>query len=243
MNGWLARADSQARFKENAFSRTVSMISLDEAHRIIEQFKKGSLRKQISLLEERLEKTKRTDVGGLVSEHDVDPSLLTSALALKRAASQINEVVHSAGILLSLPYILGDGEIIESLSLAAGNTGKQFDLETNVRVAEFKFIDWKGGPESIRQNQLFKDFYWLAESETPKQRVLYVLGAEYPLRFFNGGRALQSVTSRNRKLWADFQNRYGTRFSVVREYYWHRKDRVQIVDLCRIVPYFVEGFE
>jgi hypothetical protein len=45
-------------------------------------------------------------------------------------------------------------------------TGRSFDLETSYRVAvaEFKFIRWQGGPESIRQNQLFKDFYLLARS-------------------------------------------------------------------------------
>ena len=45
-------------------------------------------------------------------------------------------------------------------------TGRSFDLETSCRVAvaEFKFIRWQGDPESIRQNQLFKDFYLLARS-------------------------------------------------------------------------------
>jgi hypothetical protein len=45
-------------------------------------------------------------------------------------------------------------------------TGRSFDLETSYRVAvaELKFIRWQGGPESIRQNQLFKDFYLLAGS-------------------------------------------------------------------------------
>jgi hypothetical protein len=44
-------------------------------------------------------------------------------------------------------------------------TGRSFDLETSdrVAVAEFKFIRWQGGPESIRQNQLFK-LYLLARS-------------------------------------------------------------------------------
>ena len=93
----------------------------------------------------------------------------------------------------ALPYILESGETVEYVSLGAGNTGRQFDLETNYRVAEFKFIHWRGGAESIRQNQLFKDFYLLAENETIKRKYLYVLGAKFPLHFLNGGRKLNSV--------------------------------------------------
>jgi len=36
----------------------------------------------------------------------------------------------------------------------SGNTRRSFDLETNRRVAEFSFIDWKGCPESMRKKQL-----------------------------------------------------------------------------------------
>ena len=60
------------------------------------------------------------------------------------------------------------------------------------RIAEFKFIHWRGGSEAIRQNGLFKDFYSLAEHETEKRKELYVLDCKYPLRFLRGGRALSS---------------------------------------------------
>ena len=83
---------------------------------------------------------------------------------------------------------------------------------------------------------MFKDFYSLAEYDTPKQRNLYVVGDEHPLRFLNGGRALKSVMSRNNKLWADFRRRYGDRFSVVSKYYAYRKSHVKLVDLARFVP-------
>lgn len=45
---------------------------------------------------------------------------------------------------MCLPHILEPDERVESVSLGAGNTGRDFDLETNVRVAEFKFIHWRG---------------------------------------------------------------------------------------------------
>jgi len=138
--------------------------------------------------------------------------LLDAALFMKQAAGQVNVLIHAVGILLSLPHILQDGEVVESLSLGAGNTGRPFDLETNRRIAEFKFITWKGGPESIRQNSLFKDFYMMAEYETKKEKYLYVIDTHHPLKFFQGGRVLSSVLSRNNKLSKEFEDRYGNRF-------------------------------
>jgi hypothetical protein len=117
------------------------------------------------------------------------------------------------------------------VSLGAGNTGRQFDLETNLRVAEFKFISWRGGPESIRQNGLFKDFFMLAESDVDKRKYLYVLGTAHPLKFFNGGRALSSVLSRGDKTKKLFEERYGTRFTVVREYYDLKREAVIVEDV------------
>jgi hypothetical protein len=217
------------------------MSGLDEVYAQIQTFKEDSLRKRIASIEAKLHGADSAACQAFDSNEGIGPELLIAAFALKRASSQINEVVHAVGILVSLPHILRDGELVEALSLAAGNTGKTFDLETNQRVAEFKFIDWKGGPESIRQNQLFKDFYLLAEFSTPKERYLYVLGADHPTKFLTGGRALDSVMSRNNKLWTEFQRTYGGRFSTVSDYYGYRKDKVKIVDLANVVPRFAHG--
>jgi hypothetical protein len=103
--------------------------------------------------------------------------VLAAAARMKRIAGQINVTIHALGILLCLPHILEEGEQIKYLSLGAGNTGRQFDLETNMRVAEFKFIRWRGGPESIRQNAVFKDYLMLAEHVTEKRKHLYLLGS------------------------------------------------------------------
>jgi hypothetical protein len=86
---------------------------------------------------------------------------------VKRLAREINVVIHALGILLCLPHILEPEETIEYVSLGAGNTGRAFDLETNKRIAEFKFSRWQGGAEAIRQNSLFKDFYCMAEYDSP----------------------------------------------------------------------------
>jgi hypothetical protein len=134
-------------------------------------------------------------------------------------------------------------EVIEYVSLGAGNSGRAFDLETNQRIAEFKFIHWQGGPESIRQNSLFKDFYEMAEYDTRKQKFLYVLGTAHGEKFFNGGRALSSVLSRNEKLKKDFNEKFGDRYRTVRDYYLPRKGLVVIQDVSSFVPELVAAVE
>jgi hypothetical protein len=213
------------------------MANLDDAHRRVQEFKRDSLRRTISILETSLQLSGAIDCQRNIECCQIDEGLLKSALHLKLASAQINEVVHSVGILLSLPHILEPDEKVQYLSLAAGNTGRPFDLETNQRIAEFKFIDWKGGPESIRQNSLFKDFFELVEYETPKKRYLYVVGLEHPMKFFNGGRACSSVMSKNRSLWERYSLKYGT-LTRVCAFYEHKKASVTIVDLTTIVPAF-----
>lgn len=172
----------------------------------------------------------KSDLSGLLAEANVTDEALAVAGELKRIAGQVNVAIHALGILLSLPHVLNDDEVIEYVSLGAGNTGRTFDLETNQRVAEFKFIAWKGGPESIRQNGIFKDFFNLAEHPTTKGKHLYVLGLEFPLKFLNGGRALKSVL-KDAVLARAFQAKYGTEYATVRDYYLPRRDQVSIEDM------------
>jgi hypothetical protein len=131
---------------------------------------------------------------------------------------------------------LESGERIESLSLGAGNTSRLHDLETDRQIGEFKFIEWRGGPESIRQNSLFVDFFNLVSANTSKRRVLYVVGKETPLRFSRNRRALSSVLSKNRAIADRFHSLHGDRFATVRDYYETVADQVEIVDLADIVP-------
>jgi len=170
-----------------------------------------------------------------LATYSASPETLAGAGQLKRLLGQLNVVIHALGILLCLPRILEPGETIEAVSLGAGNTGRLFDLETNRRIAEFKFITWQGGPESIRQNGLFKDFYLLAEHDTIKRKYLYVLETHHPLKFLNGGRALDSVISKNVSLYRQFQSKYGNQYRTVREYYQPRQEFVLIEDVSHLV--------
>ncbi len=129
--------------------------------------------------------------------------------------------------------------MVQYVSLGAGNTGREFDLETNQRVAEFKFIHWQGGAEVIRQNALFKDFYNLAESASKKDKYVYVLGVDFPLKFLNGNRSMSSVLSRHVRLANAFKAKY-PKCEVVRDYFALRKSDVKIEDVSSYLPGLIQ---
>ena len=173
-------------------------------------------------------------------EAGVTADLLAAAYDVKRAAGQINVLIHAVAVLLLVPKIVESGERIEYVSLGAGNTGRPFDLETDRRIAEFKFIHWKGGAETIRQNALFKDFYQLAENPSQKRKELFVLGTTHPLKFLLGGRALDNVLSKNAALAQGFRDRYGRRFETVGQYYQFRRHAVEVRDAAPLLPELVK---
>ena len=220
------------------------MSNYDSAISAIREFGIGrDLTHRISSIESNLRMTSREDAIRTISDDDITAHLLESALAIKAVAGQINVIVHAVGVLHSLPYILANDEVVISLSLGAGNTGRNHDLETDQQIAEFKFIDWKGGPESIRQNSLFLDIFNLATADTRKRRVLYLTGKSAPMRFLYGGRAISSVLSRNIAARRRFDHRYGNRFRIVREYFRTVEELVEIVDLQDFVPVFARTKE
>ena len=93
------------------------------------------------------------------------------------------------------------------------------------------FIDWQGGSETIRQNGAFKDFFELGEFETTKEKYLDLVGTEIPLRFFKGGRSLDSILSRQPALLADLKAKYGDLLQTVGQYYDLKKHEVSVHDI------------
>ncbi len=193
---------------------------------------------RVADIEYRLANANKNDVVSFLSKEKINAAILGSALKIKKISSQINIIIHSLGILTALPYILGPQEKIVALSLGAGNTGKRYDLETNKRIAEFKFIAWQGGPESIRQNSLFVDLFNLSEDPTPKKKYVYVIDKKIPIKFLKGKRDIKSVLSKNQTAHDKFFSKYGNKFLRVFEYYDHVKDEVAIVELGDISPVF-----
>jgi hypothetical protein len=214
-------------------------IEIAGAMHLLRTFRGSDLTLTIREIEKSLKGVSVDGYLPVLEKSGAKKEILGAAGLVKQLAAQIDVVVHTLGILLCLPHILRPREVIEYVSLGAGNTKRKFDLETNLRIAEFKFIRWQGGSESIRQNSLFKDFYGLAEHETQKEKLLYVLGTEHGEKFFNGGRALESVLSRNDALKEKFSAKYHDRFVTVRDYYVSRKGSVMIQDVSSFVPELV----
>ena len=206
-------------------------MSIDKAIEAINSFQGDSLTQSLSGIESSVIGLSLVELQKFCGDRGIDNAFLASALSIKKVAGQINVIIHAAGILHSLLGILEAGEVVESVSLGAGNTGRKFDLETNLRVAEYKFIDWQGGAETIRQNGIFKDFFELAEHVTTKKKYLYVVGTDFPLKFFRGGRALTSVLSRQPAILARILAKYGDNVAQVCDYYELKKDEVKIYDI------------
>jgi len=154
---------------------------------LLSRFAGSDLTQTLGWIESRVRGITGDDCAALLQEAGAEREVFAAAAEMKRLAGQIDVTIHALGILLCLPHILEPGERVKYVSLGAGNTGRHFDLETNLRVAEFKFIRWRGGAESIRQNSIFKDFVLLAESSTTKRKHLYLLGTHHALKFLRGG--------------------------------------------------------
>jgi hypothetical protein len=214
-------------------------VAIEDAIHLLQTFRGADLTRTIGQIEQSLKQASADNYANVLAASGAKAEVLGAAGLIKQLAGQINVVIHALGILLCLPHILGPGEIIDYVSLGAGNTGRAFDLETNQRIAEFKFIHWQGGPESARHFSIFKDFYAMAECETKKERYLYVLGTEHGEKFFNSGSALSSVLSRNATLRKKFNDKFGDRYRTVRDYYLPRKGRVLIQDVSSFVPELV----
>lgn len=202
-----------------------------EIIRLLSRFTGTDLTHTLGRIEGTIRGVTAEDCSAFLEGAGAGREVLSAAAEMKRLAGQINVTIHALGILLCLPHILEPGERVEYVSLGAGNTGRQFDLETNLRVAEFKFIRWRGGAELIRQNSIFKDYVLLAEHPTVKRKHLYLLGTEHALKFLRGGRALSSVLSRNDKLQKMFSERFGDQFRTVRDYFAAHGGAVQIEDV------------
>lgn len=210
-------------------------MSIANAFKAMDVFQGVSLTKSLSNMEKEIVGHGVADMKTFCGGRGIDNTLMASAVSIKKLAGQINTIIHAAGILCALPHLLEPGEKVKSVSLGAGNAGRKFDLETNRRIAEFKFIDWRGGAESIRQNGIFKDFFELAEHDSRKRKFLYVIGTDYPLRFLNGGRVLTSVLSKQPALYTRLVEKYGVEIHTVRDYYRLTHRKVQIFDVSPFI--------
>ncbi|UJW28620.1 hypothetical protein L3Q67_25475 [Saccharothrix sp. AJ9571] len=152
----------------NAFRALVAFVSQED------------FTQRIGRIEAELAGSDRARVAAVATEFGMTEAWVLAALLVRQHAGRLNDIIHAAAILQAMPLILEEGEHVASRpSLAAGNDPTRlFDLETNLRVAEFKLSAWKGA-DAMRKRSVFVD---LALDETSRRKQLFVLGPE-PVRF------------------------------------------------------------
>lgn len=196
------------------------------------------LRHRIAEVERSVQGLTASEALTAANHWGVDEPLLKGARLAKNVAAQVDVVLHAAGILHALPHVLEPGEVVESVSLGAGNTGRPHDLETDRQIAEFKFINWAGGAETVRQDTLLIDIFNLAAAATTKRRVMYVTGADIPRRWLAGSkRQTRECLARKRRIPARFDEQYGPdAHHYVRDFWAAIESTIELVDLTPLVP-------
>ena len=159
---------------------------------IVSEFKGICLKKKLNEIKANLIGKGKTEISDFNEVYE-------AALEVKRLSAQIDEIVHSTGIIKCLPLILSDDEIIIDLSLAAGADGEGIDLVTSKRIAEFKFSRWQDAvANGMRKRQVFSDLVNLYLNPKQLKKELYVFGAAKIISFFQSERALwENVLSKS----------------------------------------------
>ncbi|MFB9691300.1 hypothetical protein [Amycolatopsis plumensis] len=173
-----APAEPERPAPESDLGRAIkSFIDLHEF------FGREDLSHRVSRLEDLLEGADGETVEERVAPEGLTDNLLKGALLVRAHAGRVNDLIHAAMIVRALPKILEPGErIVRRPSLASGNDGsRQFDLETDRRVAEFKAAQWKGR-DAMRKRLLVADLVGLVLERGDRRAELYVLGSR-PIDF------------------------------------------------------------
>jgi hypothetical protein len=176
------------------------------------------------------------DVAAVAAAHGVTAELLRSAIAARDALGKVNDVIHAAAIALALPHLLRPGETLTRPSLAAGNTPERlFDVETNMRIAEFKFARWDGG-DGGRQKPTVKDLARLAADTSDRSAELYVRGAR-PITWLTTTRSsVRQQLKRYPTEIAAFESAFGDAEISVSAFIAGAAAHVQVIDIEQRLP-------
>ncbi len=215
--------------RELSLSRSVETLSAFLVRR--------PLPESIASLEANVEHATALEVRATAQAAGVDAQLLASAIKVRREFGRLSDLINAAAILHLLPALLEDGEtLVNRPSLAVGNDPRRpFDVETNLRVAEFKLAAW-AGRDDVQKRALFKDYVRLAADASGRRPELLVLGTE-PGRFLE--------TSRSRVSWALdrspgmqrlFTEQFGDVSVSVAAFTAGPGARVRIVDVAPMLP-------
>lgn len=194
---------------------------------------------RVADLEKTLVGAHRENVADIADENDIVGETLASAVRVRAAFGRVSDVIHALVITLALPRILHPDEVVTVRpSLAAGNDpSRKFDLETNLRVAEFKVSKWTGA-DAMRKRGTFVDLVHVALDETDRDKYVYVLG-EAPKHFLETttSTAAWGFTRKSALQREAFQNRWGAAEDItISEFRKNVASGVHIVDLYDVLP-------
>ncbi|WP_328645246.1 hypothetical protein OHS58_34380 [Amycolatopsis sp. NBC_00348] len=195
------------------------------------------LSSRVLRLEDRLEGADRETVDDRVAAEGMTDGLLQAALLVRQHAGRINDLIHATMIVRALPKVLEPGErIVRRPSLAAGNDpSRKFDLETNLRVAEFKAGQWKGR-DAMRKRGLVADLVGLVLGRGDRRAELYVLG-RLPIEFLrNSNSTMEWALGRSSPhLRRAYDDRFGTASFTVRQFTEGPAADVALIDLAEVL--------
>lgn len=218
------------------FVRFHMQQGIEQAASNIEEFRRPSLSQKIGNMQAALAGANSSSLPTLLSQFHIDQTLLISAASIKKASAQIDVVIHTLGIMYSLPLILEPDEVVQVACLGADNSGGDFDLETDRRVAEFKFIAWQDSGNAVRNKTLFEDYVKLALYSGPKHRFIYLLDLKVAQAFLGGRSSVDRILDRNARLHRKFIEEFGSRYSTVGDFCRDYCTKISLVDLGELVP-------
>lgn len=173
-----------------------------------------------------------------VSDYLFSEDLLDAALMMRSRFGRISDIVHATVIARTLPHILAPGEVVQVRpSLAAGNSpDRPFDLEPDLRVAEFKVAQWKGN-DTMRKRGVFADLAHLAADRSGRRAQLYVVG-DRPKRFLTASNssAYAQLTRSSASSRDQFVRQFGSTSMSVADFTAGPASHAEILDLTPLVP-------
>ena len=93
---------------------------------------------------------------------------------------------------------LNKDEKIQYLSLGSGNHKERFDMETNLRIAEFKFGKWnEKSANGIRRRGYFGNYVSLLVANDTRNKYFVVEDKNAFIKFMSGKATWKNVLSKN----------------------------------------------
>lgn len=196
----------------------------------------GGLGQRIAALEGDLAGKNGEAAAAVVAAHGLTPAAFSASLVVREELGKLSDLIHATGIALALPHLLEAGEVLKTPSLAAGNDpDRLYDVETNVRAAEFKFARWTNGGNGGREKDLFKDLVLLTRAPRSLRAEIYVRGPR-PARFLAGQASARKQLKRSQTVLAVFDAQVSDPGLSVAAYVSAYAGHVRVIDLEQAVP-------